>query len=649
MKHKKLLLVAIVLVFFIAQQARVGAETVSETSSSSPLSTFTPPTNVFVTYYHMTFPDGVVIVDRHNHPVPCTTRKSSKFYDDTYGCTEVQNGGYWWSYPYPPDPTYGAGVYSNPVETNYLPDVLSHEMDPHTYPNPQSEMAQAIASRTYVYYKINNNQQVTNFGNVPQAYQGPPFANQTDIPYSFAVYLNNLSTPTALQISEPGNLCQNTPNLTSTEIDVCNAISNTQGIYLTYNNAPIDAEYGDDAGSVTVMEQGTNYNIAVDDPNGTTCGAEWDYSGWGMSQKGANRWELGNQCASGGTASTKWISKWTDYRQILAHYYSGVDFLNGSGSRVVTTDRWNMLNFNNNTPPSLGAGATNTYAVMLQNTSTMTWAVNSMLIGYQWTPIGGTVQHANWQAAGGPFPSNSAILAGHSTNVNMQITAPTTPGVYTLHLDLQYAGAGWWFSEGGWDDAEVDMGCVGGSCTAIIQGGDDAGINPLGCYFSALDNEVYLGEGFNSCGSITSGFRFQNLPIPYGATINSAYVQFTTDGLFMDPITITIDGELNPNALTYSQSDQPSDPSRINNLTGNPVSWPITTTWNLGDVQDTPDLSAAIQQIVNQQTWVISNNAVSIIFQNNNNSMSVRRVIAFERALFDPILHPAILVVTYTP
>ena len=62
---------------------------------------------------------------------------------------------------------------------------------------------------------------------------------------------------------------------------------------------------------------------------------------WGMSQRGAIRWAKGNQCA--GSGNQPWPVRWTDYRQILAHYYTGIDFLDGSGVEFAPDDRWNLL------------------------------------------------------------------------------------------------------------------------------------------------------------------------------------------------------------------------------------------------------------------------------------------------------------------
>jgi len=112
----------------------------------------------------------------------------------------------------------------------------------------------------------------------------------------------------------------------------------------------------------------------------------------GMSQKGAIRWSLGDQCTAGGNDSTKWSVTWTDYRQILVHYYTGIDILNASGGKVAPDDRWNLLshdNFGNpiGTVPQLVSGTSYSIELNIQNTSTSDWNPHDIEIGYQWVPL----------------------------------------------------------------------------------------------------------------------------------------------------------------------------------------------------------------------------------------------------------------------
>ena len=178
---------------------------------------------------------------------------------------------------------------------------------------------------------------------------------------------------------------------------------------------------------------------------------------------------------------------------------------------------------------------------------------------------------------------------------------------------------------------------------SINKGSDDAGTNPTPCVSNATDNEVYLGACFNGS-DITSGFRFENIEIPRGANIESAYVHFTADGTYTVPVQVRIYGEASGNPLTYSASNPPA--IRSTTSESNSVLWDITDTWSLGEPRTTPDISSVIREIVSRGYWN-SGQPISIIVKNAGSS-NVRRVIAYERASFDPQLEPAELEITYS-
>jgi len=160
--------------------------------------------------------------------------------------------------------------------------------------------------------------------------------------------------------------------------------------------------------------------------------------------------------------------------------------------------------------------------------------------------------------------------AGKDEKITVDIIPPASNGIYTLRLDVKRAN-GAWFSEQTppWPDAEIPVAITGASATPtpisppgqtisipISLGSDDGGTNPGDCVFSNTDNEVYLGACFNG-GDITSGFRFQNVPIPPNANIENAYIRFTVDGQYTAPIHVQIDAEASGNPLTYSASCSP--------------------------------------------------------------------------------------------
>ncbi len=176
----------------------------------------------------------------------------------------------------------------------------------------------------------------------------------------------------------------------------------------------------------------------------------------------------------------------------------------------------------------------------------------------------------------------------------------------------------------------------------IEFGSDDAGTNPTGCIFSPSDNEVYLGSCFGG-GDITSGFRFNNVQIPRNAQIKYAFVTFTVDGTYTDPIDVQIYGEASGDSTTFTASNPPANRP----ITNNSTLWSITDTWLLEKRRTAPQLAPAIQEIVNRGDWA-SENSLSIIIKNAGSGTVHRRVIALERASWDPNLSPAKLIIAYS-
>ena len=174
---------------------------------------------------------------------------------------------------------------------------------------------------------------------------------------------------------------------------ISTAISSTSGQYLSYNGEAIDAEFGSDMQDRTQTEHlnpgdppvdpfvPKAYLTGVEDPISTASCFNNSSGGhdYGMSQRGAIRWSLGNECPTG--TGAVWPITWTDYRQILVHYYTGIDILNADGNKVAPDDRWNLLWHDSATFD----GSTYAININLQNTSTSNWAANEIILGYQWT------------------------------------------------------------------------------------------------------------------------------------------------------------------------------------------------------------------------------------------------------------------------
>ena len=143
------------------------------------------------------------------------------------------------------------------------------------------------------------------------------------------------------------------------------------------------------------------------------------------------------------------------------------------------------------------------------------------------------------------------------------------------------------------------------------------------------------------------GLRFNNLSIPAGATILDARIQFTVDHPTGGYVKLTIDGQADPQALTFVHqaigniSDRPRTLSEI---VWEPPSWLSEE----GTVNDraalTPNLAQIVQEIVNLPGWEKRNNGlVFIITGDAVNGMNRRRAVSFEDSDTN-----ARLLITYT-
>jgi hypothetical protein len=111
------------------------------------------------------------------------------------------------------------------------------------------------------------------------------------------------------------------------------------------------------------------------------------------------------------------------------------------------------------------------------------------------------------------------------------------------------------------------------------------------------------------------GMRFNNIDIPQGAQIENAYIQFTVDetkGSGAGAV-LNFSAEAVDDAQGFS-----STASDISNrtLTGASVQWDVPA-WNtVGEAdldQQTPDLSAVIQEVVNRAGWTGLNSIVVVV------------------------------------
>jgi hypothetical protein len=128
------------------------------------------------------------------------------------------------------------------------------------------------------------------------------------------------------------------------------------------------------------------------------------------------------------------------------------------------------------------------------------------------------------------------------------------------------------------------------------------------------------------------GLRFTGIPIPRGATITEAWVQFQVDDPKdgTQPVNLTIEGELSANSATFSDT--------VNDISSRPtttaqVQWSVPNWVAVGDHgpdQATPNIASIIQEIVNQPDW--SGGAIVLMFRDNpaSPSLGIRSAVSFD-------------------
>lgn len=145
--------------------------------------------------------------------------------------------------------------------------------------------------------------------------------------------------------------------------------------------------------------------------------------------------------------------------------------------------------------------------------------------------------------------------------------------------------------------------------TRVAAGSDDAEERSSGSiYLDSSDLEI-VDDGSRT--GQTVGLRFTNIAIPPGSVIVGAYIQFTADEPDSGAVAVTIHGEATDDAETFTSTkfDISSRSTTEASVDWQPDAW---STGDAGLVQQSPDLSAIVQEIVDRPGWLSSNDIVFI-------------------------------------
>ncbi|MFW5443452.1 MAG: PKD domain-containing protein [Methylococcaceae bacterium] len=171
--------------------------------------------------------------------------------------------------------------------------------------------------------------------------------------------------------------------------------------------------------------------------------------------------------------------------------------------------------------------------------------------------------------------------------------------------------------------------------TRISSSTDDAEEKIISGSVVINSTDLELVDEGNIVNNQLVGLRFNSLSIPVGATITRAYIQFQADEVDSKAISLNISGENTDNALTFSMlnADISNRTRTQSSVTWSPEPW--VTVGEAGSGQQSPDISAVIQEIVDRSGWS-SNNALAIIISGNGE----RTAVSFNgNAAAAPLLH----------
>ncbi|MDB4285862.1 PKD domain-containing protein, partial [bacterium] len=233
------------------------------------------------------------------------------------------------------------------------------------------------------------------------------------------------------------------------------------------------------------------------------------------------------------------------------------------------------------------------------------------------TPASGSAPLAVVFNAGNSTDSDGTIV-GYAWDLGDAATASTvnathvynTPGTYTVSLIVTD-------DDGLMNTAFTTITVTNGGTSTPIQttsqvnlDSDDAEENVNGTYVNVDGYALEL--GYDGTQPQLVGIRFTNIDVPPGVQVTSAYVQFTGDGPDNVAMNLNIYGEAIDNAITFVNinGNISSRPQTNATVAWSPGPWGLSG--ESGPNQQTSDISAIIQEIINRPGWQ-QNNALSIL------------------------------------
>lgn len=145
----------------------------------------------------------------------------------------------------------------------------------------------------------------------------------------------------------------------------------------------------------------------------------------------------------------------------------------------------------------------------------------------------------------------------------------------------------------------------------IAQGDDDVEESVTNGTVNLTSSDLELvDDSGNGIGDQRIGLRFTNVPIPQGAYISAAYLEFEVDETNSEGTTLTIRAQASDNAPGFSNTAY-NVSSRT--LTAAAVNWTVPAWDTVNAKHQSPDLATVIQAVTDRTGWSNGNSLVLVI------------------------------------
>ncbi|MCP4748130.1 MAG: hypothetical protein GY874_18645 [Desulfobacteraceae bacterium] len=151
------------------------------------------------------------------------------------------------------------------------------------------------------------------------------------------------------------------------------------------------------------------------------------------------------------------------------------------------------------------------------------------------------------------------------------------------------------------------------------------------------------------------GIRFQDVDVPKGVYIKSAYIQFTSRNSQNGDISLTIEGEASGDADPFVRDKDDDDEEDTHVISTRNATWTSSTVswspeaWSSDQVYQTADISTIIQEMVDHSDWSETNN--SLVFRITKSGSGTGKRVAYSRNFQeddDDTAYPPVLSIFYT-